>query len=942
MKPDMKQLRESSFLAGANSNYLELLYEEYLKNPESIDSIWQETFSELPQVNGTDKETIHSEVKQYFSELSKQNKRSQVSQPTDAEHERKQIKVLQLISAYRFRGHQLANLDPLSMRNQPDAGDFSLEQYGLSEHDNEIVFNTGTFWGSKNLKLKDLVAALKSTYCGSIGYEYMHVTDTKEKRWIQAHIEGINPSEKINHFQKTRLLKLLTAAEGLERYLHTKYVGQKRFSLEGGESLIPVVNELIQRSGIQGVKEIVIGMAHRGRLNVLVNTLGKSPSLLFDEFEGKHQHDEDFTGDVKYHLGFSSDMKTPGGDVHVALAFNPSHLEIVSPVVVGSVRARQLRQDDNAKNQVIPVIIHGDAAFAGQGVVMETFNMSQVRGFSVGGTIHIVVNNQIGFTISNPMDARSTLYCTDVAKMVQAPIFHVNADDPEAVLYVTQLALDYRLKFQKDVVIDLVCYRRHGHNEADEPSVTQPLMYQKIKSLQTTRELYASSLVEEGFIKQNEADQFVKDYRATLESGEKIIPELLENVTHPFAKEWESHLGKGWSDKSFSAKTKISKPVLKKLTQQLEILPEGFEPHSRVKKIMGDRAKMHKGELSVDWGCAETLAYASLLNDDHPVRISGQDSGRGTFFHRHAVLHDQKTGKTYLPLQNIKEEQPLFLVIDSLLSEEAVLAFEYGYSTTDPKALIVWEAQFGDFANGAQVVVDQFISSGEQKWGRLSSLIMFLPHGYEGQGPEHSSARLERYLQLCAQHNIQICIPSTPAQAFHMIRRQVVGNIRKPMIVMTPKSLLRHKLATSSLSDLTDGMFHPVIPEIDKHDAKKVKRVVLCSGKVFYDLYQAREKLGKSNHEVALLRIEQLYPFPETYLSEQLKPYQHVKDIVWCQEEPMNQGAWYCSQHHFKNCLSDKQTLRYVGRKDSASPAVGHPALHVKQLNEFLKEAIEV
>ena len=738
---------------------------------------------------------------------------------------------------------------------------------------------------------------------------------------------------------RSHLLERVTAAEGLEKYLGTKYPGTKRFGLEGGESLIPMLDELIQRSGSYGTKEIVIGMAHRGRLNVLVNTFGKNPRELFDEFEGKKKV-ELGSGDVKYHQGFSSNVMTTGGEVHLAMAFNPSHLEIVSPVVEGSVRARQDRRNDSTGEKVLPISIHGDAAFAGQGVVLETFQMSQTRGFKTGGTVHIVINNQVGFTISNPLDARSTEYATDVAKMIQAPILHVNGDDPEAVLFVTQLAVDYRMQFKRDVVIDLVCYRRRGHNEADEPSGTQPLMYQQITKQRTTRELYAESLIKAGIVDDARVQAKIDEYRNALDNGLHVVKSLVKEPNKELFVDWRPYLGHTWTarhDTSFDLKT------LQELSAKLLEIPDGFVVQRQVAKIYEDRQKMQAGGLPINWGYAETMAYATLAFEGHPIRMTGQDIGRGTFSHRHAVLHNQKDAGTYIPLQNLYEGQPRFDLYDSFLSEEAVLAFEYGYSTTTPNALVIWEAQFGDFANGAQVVIDQFITSGEHKWGRLCGLTMLLPHGYEGQGPEHSSARLERYLQLCAEHNIQVCVPTTPAQIYHLLRRQVIRPLRKPLVVLTPKSLLRHKLAISTLEDLADGSFQTVIPEIDTLDAAKVTRLILCSGKVYYDLLEKRRAEGRE--DIAIVRIEQLYPFPEDDLMEIIAPYTNLTNVVWCQEEPMNQGAWYSSQHHLRRSIGNHNKalgLEYAGRDASAAPACGYASMHAEQQEKLLQDAFTV
>jgi len=643
---------------------------------------------------------------------------------------------------------------------------------------------------------------------------------------------------------------------------------------------------------------------------------------------------------VKYHQGFSSNVMTTGGEVHLAMAFNPSHLEIVSPVVEGSVRARQDRRNDTTGEKVLPISIHGDAAFAGQGVVLETFQMSQTRGFKTGGTIHIVINNQVGFTISNQEDSRSTEYATDVAKMIQAPILHVNGDDPEAVLFVTQLAIDYRMQFKRDVVIDLVCYRRRGHNEADEPSGTQPLMYQQIAKQRTTRELYADALAAGGILAAEAAQTKVDEYRNALDNGMHVVKSLVKEPNKELFVDWRPYLGHAWTarhDTRFDLKT------LQELSAKLMELPEGFVVQRQVQKIYEDRQKMQAGGLPINWGYAETMAYATLAFEGHPVRITGQDVGRGTFSHRHAVLHNQKDATTYVPLQNLYAGQPRFDLYDSFLSEEAVLAFEYGYSTTSPNALVIWEAQFGDFANGAQVVIDQFITSGEHKWGRLCGLTMLLPHGYEGQGPEHSSARLERYLQLCAEHNIQVCMPTTPAQIYHLLRRQVIRPLRKPLVVLTPKSLLRHKLAISTLEDLAEGSFQTVIPEIDTLDPAKVNRLVLCSGKVYYDLLEKRRAEGRE--DIAIVRIEQLYPFPEDDLMEAIAPYTNLTNVVWCQEEPMNQGAWYSSQHHLRRSIGNHNrnlVLEYAGRDASAAPACGYASMHAEQQEKLLQDAFTV
>ncbi len=935
----MKTLQQSSLLDGGNGAYLESLYESWLRDPDSVPGNWCEYFNGLPQVNGQQRgDILHSELRREFSQLTGRLRGHRIARLTGVrlEHERKQVRVLQLINAYRFRGHQYARTDPLC-RTEPElAAEMDLNYHDLSEADFDTVFQTGSLVGPEEATLEEILYSLNRTYCETVGAEYMHISSTKEKRWIQQHLESVQSHPHLTNEKQRWLLDRLTAAEGIERYLHSKYVGQKRFSLEGGESLIPLMGELIDRSGARGIKEIVIGMSHRGRLNVLVNILGKLPSDLFSEFEDVHERPL-ISGDVKYHQGFSSNIRTPGGLVHLALAFNPSHLEIVSPVVQGSVRARQRRYGDLEGSKVLPVVIHGDSAFAGQGVVMETFNMSGLRGYTTHGTVHIVVNNQIGFTTSHVKDSRSTLYCTDVAKMVDAPIFHVNGDDPEAVLFITQVALDYRMQFKKDVVIDLVCYRRHGHNEADEPAATQPMMYHDIRSLPTAHSLYAQRLADENIIAPDAAEQLAVSYRDLLDAGSSVTPKVLlhQPIAPGVAVNWKYYVGHNWH---MDCNTAVHMETLEMLSACLQQLPAGFELHPRVARIMDDRRKMAAGALPLDWGFAESLAYASLLHAGFAVRISGQDSERGTFFHRHAVLYNQVDGESHVPLQYIAHDQPRFEVYNSLLSEEAVLAFEYGYATTEPETLAVWEAQYGDFANGAQVVIDQFITSGEAKWGRLCGLTLLLPHGYEGQGPEHSSARLERFLQLCVAHNIQVCNPTTPAQMFHMLRRQMLRPLRKPLIVMAPKSLLRHKAAVSSLDELSIGVFQPVIGEVEQTDLSGITRLVLCSGRVYYDLLEKRQAENIDN--VALLRLEQLYPFPWRLLRQELSRYPAVREFVWCQEEPQNQGAWHATRHKLEEVIGEGNKLVYTGRGALSAPAVGYARVHVEQQKSLISDAL--
>ena len=936
----LKEFLNNSYLFGGNAPFIEELYEKYLANPQSIPEEWRDYFDRMQDLPGaSEKDVAHAPVVESFVQRSKRGEfaasRTMPAEPVTPE--RLQVAALLLVTAYRIAGSRWATVDPLKRMPRPNIPELEPAYYDLREADLDQVVNAGSFVGLERTSLRNLVQALRDTYCRNIGFEYMFISDRAQRQWIQERIEPSRAAPKVSPQEQKRLLQKLTEAEHLERYLHTRYVGQKRFSLEGGESLIPSIDELIQRAGAAGVQEIVIGMAHRGRLNVLVNVLGKMPKDLFLEFEGKSAQELP-SGDVKYHNGYSSDITTAGGPVHLSLAFNPSHLEIVNPVVEGSVRARQRRRDDKTGDQVLPILVHGDAAFAGQGVVMETLNLSGTRGYGTGGTVHLIVNNQIGFTTSDPRDSRSTIYCTDVAKMVEAPIFHVNGDDPEAVLFATRLAMDFRKAFHKDVVIDIVCFRKLGHNEQDEPAVTQPLMYKKIAQHPGTRKLYADKLVLQRIIEEAEPETLIKKYRDTLDAGQVSVSPVLSNFKSKFAVDWAPFLGAKWTD---AADTNVPLAELQRLSERITTVPEGFKLHPTVARVMEARRQMAAGKVPVDWGMAETLAYASLLSNGYDVRLSGQDTARGTFAHRHAVLHDQDRERwdqgSYVPLQNIGKDQGSFVVIDSVLSEEAVLGFEYGFSTAEPNALVIWEAQFGDFANGAQVVMDQFISSGETKWGRVCGLVQFLPHGYEGQGPEHSSARLERYLQLCAEHNIQVCVPSNAAQVFHLLRRQMLRPFRKPLIVMTPKSLLRKKEAASSIQELANGAFHTVIPDTMTVDEKAVKRIVACCGKVYYDLVLKRTELQKA--DTAIIRVEQLYPFPHKQFEAQMKRYPNALEVVWCQEEPQNQGAWYQTAHYFRENMREDQKLYYAGRPASASPAGGYMARHNERQKTLVEQA---
>ncbi|NYG34387.1 2-oxoglutarate dehydrogenase E1 component [Sphaerotilus montanus] len=939
----MQQYRTNSYLFGGNAPYVEEMYEAYLDNPGSVPDNWRDYFDALqhvPAANGSDsRDVAHAPVIESFAQRATANAFAHKASEADLAVARKQVHVQSLIAAYRSLGSRWADLDPLKRTERPKIPELETAFYDLTEADMDITFSaTNTYFTkSDSMTLREIVQALRETYCGTLGAEIMHITEPTEKRWWQERLESVRSKPSFSTEQKKHVLDRLTAAEGLERFLHTKYVGQKRFSLEGGESFIASMDELVQRAGQKGIQEIVIGMAHRGRLNVLVNTLGKMPKDLFAEFD--HTAPEDLpAGDVKYHQGFSSDISTPGGPVHLSLAFNPSHLEIVNPVVEGSVRARQDRREDKTGAQVLPVLVHGDSAFGGQGVNQETLMLSATRGYSTGGTVHIIINNQIGFTTADPRDLRSTLYCTDIVKMVEAPVLHVNGDDPEAVVLATQFALDYRMAFHKDVVLDIICFRKLGHNEQDTPALTQPLMYKKISAHPGTRRLYADKLSAQG-LGETLGDDMFKDYRSAMDQGRHTIDPVISNFKSKYAVDWAPFLGKKWTD---AADTAIPLTEWKRLAERLTTIPASVNPHPLVKKVYDDRAAMGRGEVNVDWGMGEHMAFASLVAAGYPVRLSGEDCGRGTFTHRHAVVHDQKREKwdegTYIPAQHVADNQATFTVIDSILSEEAVLGFEYGYAAAEPNTLTIWEAQFGDFANGAQVVIDQFIASGEVKWGRVNGLTLMLPHGYEGQGPEHSSARLERFMQLAADTNMQIVQPTTASQIFHVLRRQMVRSLRKPLVLFTPKSLLRNKDATSPVSDFTKGEFRTVIAE-QKADInpEKVKRVIACSGKVYYDLVKKREE--KKSGDVAILRVEQLYPFPHKAFANELKKYPNLTDLVWCQDEPQNQGAWFFVQHYIHENMQDGQKLGYAGRPASASPAVGYAHLHQEQQKTLLDQA---
>ncbi|MPV85992.1 2-oxoglutarate dehydrogenase E1 component [Ostreibacterium oceani] len=936
-----EQLKKTAHLSGANATFVESLYETFLTTPDEVPDNWRQYFQQLKD-NDQTPDTPRLIVQDKFQILSKLPKGSSDSGDASA----KQSAVNSLIGAYRNSGHKDANIDPLNFRDRNTVIDLDYRYHNLNDSDLDEYFDVSTlFVEQTQMKLRDIIAYLKDVYTTTIGAEFAHIHDIKEKRWLQERLERFAHKPKATPAQKREILQNLVKGEGLEKYLHTRYVGQKRFSLEGGESLIPMMDHLLQKLGTNGSKEVVIGMAHRGRLNLLINILGKLPANLFDEFEGRAIK-ENTAGDVKYHMGFSSDVETPGGNLHLALAFNPSHLEIVNPVVQGSVRARMERRKKTpgagsamgVANEVVPIQIHGDAAFANQGVIQETLQLSQVRGYRVGGTVHIIINNQVGFTTSNPLDARSSLYCSDPAKMVQAPVIHVNGDDPEAVVLCAEIAADYIFKYNKDIVLDLVCYRRLGHNEADEPAITQPMMYKIIRSHQSTLSLYAEKLQAEGIISASELTDIQNAYKAKLDAGESVsrpIPTTKHNSEA--IKAWEQFAAQDWAT---PVDTTYDKAALVALAKKTFGYPDSFTPHRIVKKLYDTRIDMSEDKQPCDWGFAENLAYATLLEDGYLVRLSGEDTGRGTFAHRHAVIHDATTGESYTPLANISPNQPSCRIIDSILSEEAVLGYEYGFSQSEPNALVIWEAQFGDFANGAQVLFDQFIASGEAKWERYCGLAVMLPHGYEGQGPEHSSARLERYLQLCAQNNMRVCMPTTPAQTFHMLRRQMKQSFRKPLIIMTPKSLLRHKLAVNTMDDLANGKFHEIIGEIDALDTATVKRIIFCSGKVYYDLLEKRREQGITN--IAIIRIEELYPFPAKDYAAQIRSYPNAVEIVWAQEEPENQGSWRNIVHQLTQHNPSQAPISYIGRPESASTAAGYAYVHNKEQAALVEQALNI
>ena len=942
LKKSMHEYLMNSHVSGGHLSYLDNLYEEFLINPDNIPSEWKSYFKDL--LNGDEflNEVSHNEIIEHFKS---NTKKVQIQNNLEIEGDfQKSLpvtlngKVNYYINAYRNFGHSSAELDPLGIEIKDIHKDLDYaEKLIVNEGDEQRVANDFPKGSRSKIFLKDLKDKVKQKYSNSIGLEFYHLSSEQERNWIIDRHEN-SDFKNTNDDEKKFILERLISARGLAKFLSAKYPGMKRFGIDGCETLIPVIDKLIQQTSKNGAEQICFGMAHRGRLNLLINVLGKLPKDLFNEFEEDYDLKGSSTGDVKYHLGFSSNITTDNGDVHVSLINNPSHLEIVDSVVIGSVRARQDRLFDKNRNKVIPILIHGDAAFSGQGVVMETLQMSQTRSYGVGGTIHVVINNQIGFTTNNPKDSRSTRYSTDIAKFIEAPIFHVNADDPEAALYVAKFAADYREKFKKDVVIDLVCYRRSGHNEADDPSSTQPVMYKAIKSHPTVLKQYKEKLIESSLISEEEYEDNKKKYRSSIEKGESVAYNLSSKSNDDLWFDWEKYSDKNWQEEP---NTCLSQKEIIADIKEINAVPNNFEVQKKVQKIFEQRLLMAKGEMKLNWGFAEILSYSSLLRQGYPIRFSGQDIRRGTFDHRHAVIFDQKTGNTYYPLNKFADKGKTNIgIYDSILSEEAVLGFEYGYSATWPTGLVIWEAQFGDFVNGAQVVIDQFIVSAEQKWERLSGLVMLLPHGFEGMGPEHSSARLERFLQLCANNNIQICMPSSAAQMFHLLRRQAIRKMRRPLVVITPKSLLRMESACSDIIELTDGKFKNIIDD-DLEDKSIIRRVVLCSGKIYHDLKKQRNL--NNQKDVALIRLEQIYPFPYEEAEIILSKYDKKADFIWCQEEPRNQGAWYGQRHRLNRVLNKigiKKEFMLKSRIPSAAPAVGLLKLHLKQQEKLVNETL--
>jgi 2-oxoglutarate dehydrogenase E1 component len=948
-----------SFLTGANGEYIAHLYSSYLKNPSSVDRSWKDFFITLNDKEITILRELHGaswtpvenrrDGNGFAIEAANGNDASATAPSASGDVRQAaqdSIRALMLIRAYRARGHLLANLDPLGLKPVDIHPELEPSYYGFTDGDyNRAIYINGVL-GKDYATLTEIMDIVRSTYCGNVGVEFLHMSDPTEKQWIQERIEGPRNQTDFTVNGKRAILQRLTAAENFEKFLHTKYVGTKRFGLDGGEALIPCIEQIMKRGGQLGVEEIVVGMAHRGRLNVLTNVMGKPFTAVFSEFQGVSAvpNDVQGSGDVKYHLGTSADREFDGNTIHLSLTANPSHLELVDPVVIGKVRAKQIQRNDNDGTKVMPLLLHGDAAFAGQGIIPETLMMSELPGYRVGGTMHIVINNQIGFT-TMPKFSRSGPYCTDVAKMLSAPIFHVNGDDPEAVVHVARIAMEFRQEFKKDVVIDMFCYRRFGHNEGDEPAFTQPLMYKKIKEQTTTREQYVAQLVAENVITADEAKAMSDEFNKYLEEAFEATKSFKPNKADYLEGKWTGLKVASGDDRR--GDTAVPTSRLQEIGKVLTSVPEGFTANPKVLRLLETKKKMFETGKDFDWATGEALAFGTLLQDDYAVRLSGEDVGRGTFSHRHAIIYDQTNEDKYIALQHVKPNQQRFEAHDSPLSELAVLGFEYGYSMAEPRALTIWEAQFGDFVNGAQMIIDQFISSAESKWLRMSGLVMLLPHGMEGQGPEHSSARPERFLQSCAEDNWQITNITTPANYFHALRRQMCRDFRKPLINMSPKSLLRHKLAVSELADFAEGTsFHRVLWDTDRETlakADKIKRVVLCTGKVYYDLLQERRERKIDN--VVLLRVEQLYPFPHKILMEELKQYPNA-EIIWCQEEPQNQGYWHFVDRRIEAVLVEAKHKagrpRYVGRIDAAAPATGLLSRHQAEQAKLIDEALKI
>jgi 2-oxoglutarate dehydrogenase E1 component len=955
---------KTSFLQGGNSPFIKELYLKYLNNPKSIPRSWIEFFDGLNE----DREVIKKEMlgpswaprknknleTNFFEKELIENKHppidgASISQENYEKEKEQSVKAIALIRAYRIRGHLIANLDPLKMMERKYLQELHPSDHGFKKEDCDKKIYVGEYMDRGYATINELLSFLRKIYCSTIGVEYMHISDPIEKKWFRDRMEKEENQLKFTNKGKKAILNKLIQAEGFEKFLAIKFVGTKRFGIDGGEALIPALEQIIKRGGQLGVKEVKIGMPHRGRLNVLANLLQKTYKRVFNEFVGESDTSVvDYTGDVKYHLGASSNREFDDNLVHISLTNNPSHLEAVNPVILGQTRAKQFFHKDKKRQQVIPILIHGDAAFAAQGIVAECFAMSGLPGHNTGGTIHFIVNNQIGFTTS-PKFARSSPYPSDLAKMVEAPILHVNGDDPEAVVHCARIAMEFRQKFNRDVVIDMICYRRFGHNEGDEPSFTQPLMYKKIKQHKTTLDVYAEKLIKQETITRDEFNDMKMKFKNLLEEQLKTAKEYKPTL------EWYEGIWSRYKPERGKDKrgiTGVSLDEIRKIGKKLTDIPEDFNVHPTIKRIFENKKKMFQTGKGFDWATAEQLAFGTLLDEGYPVRLSGQDSGRGAFSQRHSILHSQTDGSHYIPLNNISKKQKRYEVIDSLLSELAVLGFEYGYALSEPATLVVWEAQYGDFANGAQVVIDQFITSGERKWQRANGLVVLLPHGYEGQGPEHSSARLERFLQSCAQDNIQVMNATTPANYFHALRRQIHRDFRKPLIIMTPKSLLRNKMCVSNIEDFSNkNSFHRVLSDhailkeyglIKLKKDKDIKKVVMCSGKVYFDIIEAREKI--KNDQVYMLRIEQLYPFPVKTLAQELKRFKKDAKFYWCQEEPQNMGAWNIARNYIQWTLdyikAENREVNYIGRKAAASPASGYLKKHLAQQKKIIEKVL--